>query len=58
MAKVTVELHARCLVDNRVREAGEVVEVDDVHAKEFGKPVKGLRPLADEAKAADEAEKK
>jgi hypothetical protein len=58
MAKVTVELHARCLVDSRVREAGEIVEIDEEIARDFGKPVKGVRPLADEAAAADEGEKK
>lgn len=40
--KVFVKLHARCWVDNQVREAGEVVEVAEIHAESFGElvPVK------------------
>ena len=39
MAKVRVKLAARCLVDGQVRDAGEIVEVDEIHAKDFGTPV-------------------
>lgn len=38
--KVFVKLHARCLVDSQVREAGEVVEVAEIHAESFGELVK------------------
>lgn len=40
--KVFVKLHAKCLVDSQVREAGEVVEVAEVIAESFGEivPVK------------------
>jgi hypothetical protein len=39
MAKVRVKLAARCLVDGQVRDAGEIVEVDEIHAKDFGTPM-------------------
>jgi hypothetical protein len=43
--KVKVELAARCHVDGREREAGEVVEVDAEIAKFFGKVVKEEKPV-------------
>ena len=30
MANVKVKLHARCLVDHQIREAGEIVELPDL----------------------------
>jgi hypothetical protein len=47
MAKQLVELHARCLVDGKVREAGEQVMIDEEIAKDFGKPVKGVKSLTE-----------
>lgn len=38
--KVFVKLHARCLVDNVIREAGETVQVAEIHAESFGEIVK------------------
>jgi len=42
--KVFVKLHARCLVDSQIREAGETVLIADVIADSFGErvPVKGF----------------
>ncbi|MBK8468089.1 MAG: hypothetical protein IPL32_19930 [Chloracidobacterium sp.] len=37
--KVAVKLHARCYVDHQIREAGEVVEVAEIHAESFGELV-------------------
>lgn len=55
MAKVLVELNARCWVDSQVREAGEQVMIDEEIAKDFGKPVKGVKSLTEGAdKPAEE----
>lgn len=35
-SKVQVKLAARCLVDGKIREAGEIVELPEVIAKDFG----------------------
>jgi hypothetical protein len=57
MAKIPVKLFNRCLVDNQVREKDEIVPVDEEIAQFFGEPVKGIKSLADEVKAAEEVKK-
>lgn len=37
--KVHVKLYARCLVDNEVREKGDIVEVAEICADSFGERV-------------------
>lgn len=49
--KIKVELAAKCHVDGRECEAGEVVELDAEIAKFFGKPVKDEKPAAAEKSA-------
>jgi hypothetical protein len=42
--KVKVKLHARCLVDRQIREAGEEVFVEDAIADSFGVRVGSEKP--------------
>ncbi len=59
MANVRVKLRARCLVDGKVREAGEEVDLPEKaddggdFAISFGDIVKGVRSLKEEAEKAE-----